>query len=117
MNIANKVKNVILQELVALQKEQTFESCGFNKPYCDGVKHGIKLARKLVQDRSFADLTSDDAQKHGYWISKGNKLECSVCESRAYLGTDDPGIHEEEKKIRHFCFNCGAIMDAKEEIN
>ena len=111
MNVINRIKDTILQKLGALQKEQTFENCHFNVTYRDGVKHGLKLARKAVQDMSFADLVSGDVQKHGYWISKGNKLECSVCQRRAYLGTEDPGIHEEEKKIRHFCFNCGAIMD------
>lgn len=48
---------------------------------------------------------------HGFWKSRGEKLECSVCAHRAYLGTADPGVHAEEKKVRHYCFHCGARMD------
>ena len=48
---------------------------------------------------------------HGHWISKGYKIECSVCEHREFLGTHDPVIHTEEKNIRKYCHNCGAKMD------
>lgn len=50
---------------------------------------------------------------HGHWISKGYKIECSVCEHRAFLGTHDPVIHTEEKNIRKYCHNCGAKMDGE----
>lgn len=58
MNVINKFKGFVLQKLSKLQKEQTFEECHYNKSYCDGVRHGIKLSRKAVQDMSFADLIS-----------------------------------------------------------
>ena len=54
---------------------------------------------------------------HGHWISKGYKIECSVCEHRAFLGTKDPVIHEEEKNIRKYCHNCGAKMDGERKDN
>ena len=48
---------------------------------------------------------------NGHWISKGYKIECSVCEYREFLGTHDPVIHMEEKNIRKYFHNCGSKMD------
>ena len=48
---------------------------------------------------------------HGHWISKGYKIECSVCEHRVFLGTRDSVIHTEEKNACKYCPNCGAKMD------
>ena len=54
---------------------------------------------------------------HGHWISKGYKIECSVCEHRRFLGTHDPVIHREEKNICKYCQNCGAKMDGERKDN
>lgn len=61
--------------------------------------------------KGFADGQKAAEPKRGRWISKGYKLECSVCEHRAFLGTVDPVIHREERNTRKYCFNCGAKME------
>ena len=53
---------------------------------------------------------------HGRWISRGRKIECSVCKGEVYLGSDDPGLHEEEKHNFKYCPGCGAKMDGKEQV-
>lgn len=52
-----------------------------------------------------------DLRPKGKWISKGRKLECSVCYHRVYLGTDDEDLHKFEKSIRKYCSWCGAEME------
>lgn len=48
---------------------------------------------------------------HGQWIDKHNKIECSICSHKVFLGTSDKVAHKEEKENRKFCTNCGAKMD------
>ena len=71
---------------------------------------GLLAAVEVVDDTPTVDAVE---VVHGRWISKGRKLECSVCEHRAFLGTTDPVIHREEKNIRKYCHNCGAKMDGE----
>lgn len=52
---------------------------------------------------------------HGHWISRGYKIECSVCGHRSFLGTHDPVIHTEEKSICKYCPNCGADMRERKD--
>jgi len=46
----NKTKAVILNVLGRLQKNITFDECHRNKTYYDGVKHGIKLSKKAIEN-------------------------------------------------------------------
>ena len=48
---------------------------------------------------------------HGQWIDKHNKIECSICSHKVFLGTSDKVVHKEEKENHKFCPNCGAKMD------
>lgn len=48
--MSNKTRGVILGILGRLQKDITFEECHRNKTYYDGVKHGIKLAKKAIEN-------------------------------------------------------------------
>ena len=91
------------------------------KRYIDPIdlKKDLLLANILAPDKTLEeiidDVTAADVREniHAKWISKHNKLECSACHGRVYLGTKDLGIHEEEKECRKFCSHCGAIMDLK----
>ena len=69
----------------------------------------------LDMKQAFLEILPVDAVPavHGHWISKGYKIECSVCGHRSFLGTHDPVIHTEEKNICKYCHNCGAKMDGE----
>lgn len=56
-------------------------------------------------------INPEDLRPKGKWISKGRKLECSVCHQRVYLGTDEKIIHKIEKDVRKYCSWCGAKME------
>ena len=47
--MGNKTRGLILGMLGQLQKNTTFEDCHRNKTFYDGVKHGIKLAKKAIE--------------------------------------------------------------------
>lgn len=48
--MGNKARSVILGILGKLQKDITFEQCHHNKTFYDGVRHGIKLSRKAIEN-------------------------------------------------------------------
>ena len=48
--MSNKTRGIILGVLGKLQKDITFEECHRNKTYYDGVKHGIRLAKKAIEE-------------------------------------------------------------------
>ena len=48
--MSNKVRGIILGVLGRLQKDITFDECHRNKTYYDGVKHGIKLSKKAIEN-------------------------------------------------------------------
>lgn len=48
--MGNKTRGVILGVLGKLQNNITFEECNYNKTYYDGVKHGIKLSKKAIEN-------------------------------------------------------------------
>lgn len=71
---------------------------------------GYFLIHPPLMDATLLAIKALRAQQHGHWIIKGRKLECSCCGKRVYIGTDDPGIFEEEKKNMKYCSGCGARM-------
>ena len=48
--MGNKARGVILGALGRLQKDISFDECNRNKTYYDGVKHGIKLSKKAIEN-------------------------------------------------------------------
>lgn len=56
--MGNKARSVILGILGKLQKDITFEQCHHNKTFYDGVRHGIKLSRKAIENISIEELTN-----------------------------------------------------------
>ena len=48
--MSNRARAVILGVLGRLQKNITFDECHRNKTYYDGVKHGIKLSKKTIEN-------------------------------------------------------------------
>ena len=78
--------------------------------------HSVVLSVDTVMMLLTQEPTVDAVEVvHGHWISKGYKIECSVCEHRVFLGTRDPVIHTEEKNVRKYCHNCGAKMDGGDD--
>lgn len=63
-----KAKAIILATLGKLQKEVTFEQCHKNKTFYDGVKHGIKLSKKTIENLTEEELKGEkiksDYQRH-----------------------------------------------------
>ena len=51
-----KTRAIILATLGKLQKEVTFEQCHKNKTFYDGVKHGIKLSKKTIENLTEEEL-------------------------------------------------------------
>lgn len=58
--MSNKAKGVILGVLGQLQKSISFDECNRNKTFYDGVKRGIKLSKKAIENISKEELTSKD---------------------------------------------------------
>ena len=54
--MGNKVRSTILGVLGRLQKNITFDECHRNKTYYDGVKHGIKLSKKAIENITKEEL-------------------------------------------------------------
>ena len=54
--MGNKARSVILGILGKLQKDITFEQCHHNKTFYDGVRHGIKLSRKAIENIPIEEL-------------------------------------------------------------
>lgn len=48
--MGNYTRAVILSVLGRLQKGITFEQCNRNKTYYDGIRHGIKLSKKAIEN-------------------------------------------------------------------
>ena len=57
--MGNKTKGIILGVLGRLQKGITFDECLRNKIYYDGVKHGIKLSKKAIENIPKEELEND----------------------------------------------------------
>ena len=54
--MVNKVRGIILCALGNLQKGITFDECHRNKTFYDGVRHGIKLSRRTIENISKEEL-------------------------------------------------------------
>lgn len=48
--MGNKARGIILSVLGVLQKNISFDECNRNKTFYDGVKHGIKLSKKAIEN-------------------------------------------------------------------
>lgn len=48
--MSNKTRGIILGVLGRLQKDITFDECNRNKTFYDGVKRGIKLSKKAIEN-------------------------------------------------------------------
>lgn len=48
--MGNKTRGIILGVLGKLQKDIAFDECNRNKTFYDGVKHGIKLSKKAIEN-------------------------------------------------------------------
>ncbi len=48
--MSNKTRGIILGVLGRLQKNITFDECHRNKTFYDGVKRGIKLSKKAIEN-------------------------------------------------------------------
>jgi hypothetical protein len=57
--MGNKTRGTILGVLGRLQKGIAFEECGHNKTFYDGVKRGIKLSKKAIEDIPKEELEND----------------------------------------------------------
>ena len=58
--MSNKTRSIILGVLGKLQKGITFEECHRNKTYFDGVKHGIKLSKKAIENITKEELRGEN---------------------------------------------------------
>ena len=83
--MGNKAKGIILEILGQLQKNITFDECNRNKTFYDGVKHGIKLSKKAIENIPKEELERKNKEKNvetGYW-GQGDMYDigdtCSLC--------------------------------------
>lgn len=54
--MGNKARGIILAALGKLQKDISFDECNRNKTFYDGVKHGIKLSKKAIENIPVEEL-------------------------------------------------------------
>ena len=64
--MSNKARGTILGVLGRLQKDITFEECGCNKTFYEGVKRGIKLSKKAIEEIPKEELEGAKKMKIGY---------------------------------------------------
>ncbi len=57
--MGNKTRGTILGVLGQLQKNISFEYCGHSKTFYDGVRHGIKLSKKAIEDIPKEELENE----------------------------------------------------------
>ena len=70
--MSNKAKGVILGVLGQLQKSISFDECNRNKTFYDGVKRGIKLSKKAIENIKTENLSN--TQKENKQILNNEKL-------------------------------------------
>ena len=63
--MVNKTRGMILGVLGKLQKDITFDECHSNKTYYDGVKHGIKLSKKAIEEIPKEELIKEKFYEDG----------------------------------------------------
>lgn len=63
--MGNKTKGAILGVLGQLQKSITFDECGRNKTFYDGVKRGIKMSKKAIENIPKEELENVNTKLRG----------------------------------------------------
>lgn len=83
--MSNKTRGIILGILGRLQKDITFDECNRNKTFYDGVKRGIKLSKKAIENIPKEELERKPEKENvrtGYW-EQGDMYDigdvCSAC--------------------------------------
>lgn len=71
--MSNKTRAIILEVLGRLQKDITFDECNRNKTYYDGVKHGIKLSKKAIENMPKEELERK-YNKNKTWFAPFEKM-------------------------------------------
>lgn len=67
--MGSKARGIILGVLGQLQKNITFDECNRSKTFYDGVKHGIKLSKKAIENIPKEELERKIERdiKVGFW--------------------------------------------------
>lgn len=68
--MSNKARGVILKALSELQKSIQFDECNFNKTFYDGVKHGIRISKKVIDSIPEKELAGE-SDELGSWVKHG----------------------------------------------
>ena len=77
-----------------------------NEAYRIGYISALSLIESIVSD---TDPIEAEPVRHGRWIHDINNLYgCSECMERETMSP---------KRLKNYCPNCGAKMDAKEDTN
>ena len=92
--MGSKNKNLVLKTLGELHKNISFDECHKNKTYYDGVKHGIKLSKKTIEEipkENFEDNNELSCYTcaHRFDI----KFKCYLCKRFAHV---DYYVHKNE---------------------
>ena len=66
--MGNKTRGTILGVLGQLQKSITFDECGCNKTFYDGVKRGIKLSKIAIENIPVEELVRKTNDERGNFI-------------------------------------------------
>lgn len=88
--MGNKTRGLVLGVLGQLQKNITFEDCHRNKTFYDGVKHGIKLAKKAIEGMKLEvqpTMTWRNVKKDGLPHDTEQWKEYNVCVLRQHWPT------------------------------
>jgi hypothetical protein len=62
--MGNRTRGIILGVLGRLQKSITFDECMRNKTYYDGVKRGIKLSKKAIENIPKEELENNRLKQY-----------------------------------------------------
>ena len=80
--MGNKTRGIILGVLGKLQKDITFDECHRNKTFYDGVKRGIKLSKKAIEEIPKEKLGHTEEQNtncYGCLHLWDKKYDCRMC--------------------------------------
>ena len=95
--MGNKTRGLILGMLGQLQRNITFEDCRRNKTFYDGVKHGIKLARKAIEGMKLetpSAMTWRNVKKDGLPPDTEPWKEYNVCVLRQHWPTSSFDVYD-----------------------
>lgn len=80
--MGNKTRGIILGVLGRLQKDITFDECNRNKTFYEGVKRGIKLSKKAIEEIPKEKLGHTEEEHDGCWGCihlADKKYRCDLC--------------------------------------